>query len=74
VRNPGGRLPRGSRRLRDALGEKGIAELAQCYSEADSCAEAKGCEAALAIEGAAATTGEFFESFGDKLRDKEKAD
>ena len=50
-----------------AVGENAVSELASCYAEADSCAEAKGCEAALTIKGAASAMREFLDGFGKEI-------
>ena len=53
--------------MKKAAGEDAVSELASCYAEADSCAEATGCEAALTIKGAASAMREFLDGFGKEI-------
>jgi hypothetical protein len=51
--------------LRHTGGDDAVAKLARCYSEAETCARAKGCEARVTVESAASAVGDFFESLGE---------
>jgi len=53
--------------LRSSGGEEAVKELQQCYAEADTCAKARGCEAALSAKSALSAVGDFLESFSDGL-------
>ena len=53
--------------LRSSGGDEAVTELEQCYAEADSCARARGCEAALTAKSAVSAVGDFLESFSEGL-------
>ena len=59
--------------LKRAGGDEAVGKLASCYAEADSCAQARGCEARVQVEAAASAVGDFFDSLtGDDERERRR--
>jgi hypothetical protein len=58
--------------LRSSGGDEAVKELEQCYANADTCAKARGCEAALAAKSALSGVTDFLESFSEGIGSDEK--
>jgi hypothetical protein len=58
--------------LKRTGGDEAVAKLSRCYADADSCAEAKGCEARVQVEAAASAVGDFFDSLTGDDEEREK--
>jgi hypothetical protein len=58
--------------LKRAGGEEALAKLDHCYADADTCAEAKGCEARVTVESAAGAVGDFFDSLTGDGEERER--